>query len=120
MKLATQPPKRIVAETRLPDPLVLTFVVGSTDKPMPGLSSVSDITEASIFLSLMSEDGKELRSSLRGNYVDSVHRIEQPQGEDAKVIAYATFSELAITQPGTYCFGINIIDTGGYVYQDLM
>ena len=119
MKLVIQPPKRVIAGAKLQDPLVITFGVGGVEKPVPDLSFISDITEAFVWISLLSGDGQLLTppqpTLLKGTYFDSIHRIEKPVGGDTQVVAYASFSDLAISEPGRYCFGVNIIDMEGYV-----
>ncbi|EXJ92125.1 hypothetical protein A1O3_00675 [Capronia epimyces CBS 606.96] len=47
---------------------------------------------------------------LRGRTADSIHPVHQDQDGDRPTLAYATFPELIITQPGRYRMKVNIID----------
>ena len=46
---------------------------------------------------------------LRGQRVDSIHTHQQRNGDQA-TLGSATFSDLTVTQSGTYRFRINLVD----------
>lgn len=125
MELAIAPPARVAAGVMLDRPLVVTFSTstpavaeelieeGTLEKgqPMalPGLSGIW------AFLSLTSPDMQESIAPprtdlLQGRTADSIHPVYQEQEGEHATIAYATFPELVITQPGQYRIKVNIID----------
>lgn len=115
MKLAIQPPSKMVAGLILQHPVVVTFEVGKAGKDEFDVETGPDITTSWVFLSLMSEDGTTCltppdQDLLQGRVADSIHRVLGDSTGDHVIVAYATFSNLVISTPGTYCFRVSIID----------
>lgn len=77
--------------------------------------ALPDLSGVWAFLSLTTPDMQESlvpprTDLLQGRTSDSIHPIHQEQQVDRPMIAYATFPELMITQPGSYRIRVNIID----------
>jgi hypothetical protein len=119
MHLAVAPPKTIVAGVPLTSPVLVTFEISETTKGKDGdeLSSI-DFHGCWAFLSLVAEDRKQVlapprKDLLEGIITDSIHEIESPQqgsSSSNQIIGYAAFKDLKISETGSYCFGVNIVD----------
>jgi len=124
MEFAIAPPSRIAAGVTLQTPLVVTFTTAtstSTDneKQENGATiAIPNLNGVWTFVSLTTPDMQQSLAPprtdlLRGKLADSLHPlhpIHQEQEGDRLIIAYARFSELAITQPGQYRIKVNVID----------
>ena len=118
MELAVAPPSRIAAGVALDPPLVITFVAsaeGQRESNGTGNGRFNDIIGVWAFLTLVSADRSEClapprQDLLQGSLADSIHPIHQPQKGSDRVIGYAKFPDLAISEPGRYCFRVNLVD----------
>lgn len=116
MELAIAPPSRVTAGVTLSQPVVVTFATLDRDKEPNGATfTIPETNGFWAFVSLTTADMQQTldppRSDLlRGRRTDSIHPIHQEQEGDKVTVAYATFSELMITQPGQYRLRVNIID----------
>jgi hypothetical protein len=118
MHLAVAPPKTIIAGVVLTSPVLVTFEISESAKDKDGdeLASV-DFNGCWAFLSLVAEDRKEVlapprKDLLEGIITDSIHELDSPQqgSSSNQIIGYAAFKDLKISETGSYCFGVNIVD----------
>lgn len=120
MHLAVAPPKTIVAGVTLTSPVLVTFEIPETAKGQDGdeLASI-DFNGCWAFLSLVAEDRKEVlapprKGLLEGIISDSIHELDSPQqgssSSSNQIVGYAAFKDLKISEIGSYCFGVNIVD----------
>lgn len=118
MELAVAPPSKIAAGVSLHLPVVVTFTTATAPDDGKDEDEVFALPELSgvwAFLSLTTPDMQQSLAPprtdlLRGRTADSLHLVHQDQQSDRPTLAYATFRELVITQPGRYRFRVNIID----------
>lgn len=120
MELAITPPRRIAAGVMLEAPLVVTFSTSKEKKRALEAGEMTDLSGIWAFVSLMKDDRSESlapprKDLLRGRTTDSIHPIGQKESGDEQPFAYARFPGLTITEPGRYCFKVNIIDMNKYV-----
>ncbi|EXJ94028.1 hypothetical protein A1O1_02421 [Capronia coronata CBS 617.96] len=118
MELAIAPPSKVAAGVSLHLPVVVTFTTaaaleeGTLEHESYALPDLSGVWA---FVSLTTPDMQQSLAPprtdlLRGRTADSIHPVHQDQEGDRPTLAYATFRELMITQPGRYRIKINIID----------
>lgn len=119
MELAIGPPPRVAAGVKLGTPLVVTFTTTSArdgeKQENADANEMPDLSGVWAFLSLTTPDTQESLAPpradlLRGRTADSIHPIHHEQEGQRPTIAYATFPELMITQPGRYRLKVNVID----------
>jgi hypothetical protein len=83
---------------------------------LPNNPSTINFNGCWAFLSLMAEDRKQVLAPprndlLEGIIADSIHELNSPQeGSSSQVIRYAAFKDLKISEPGKYCFSVNVVD----------
>ena len=123
MHLAVAPPKIIVAGVALSSPVLVTFEIPDDPegKDSDELGSI-DFNGCWAFLSLVAEDRKEVlapprKDLLEGSITDSIHELDSPQqgsssssNNNNHIIGYAAFKDLKISETGSYCFGVSIVD----------
>ncbi|KIW12118.1 hypothetical protein PV08_09392 [Exophiala spinifera] len=126
MELAVGPPSRIAAGLALQSPIVVTF---SPTKPNESKAEDQSDNGGEIMETMMSADFNGVwallslttpqmdqslapprTDLLRGRTADSIHPVSQEQEGDSPTLAYATFSDITITQPGQYRLKVSIID----------
>lgn len=109
MELSGAPPARISAGRTLPQPMVVRMLASGSNN---AYSDATDLNGVWAYVSLVSPDRRESlappREDLfRGKKAISIRPVSQGQ-----VIGYAEFADLAVLQPGKYCFRINIVGMG--------
>ena len=114
MELAVTPPRRVAAGLRLEAPLVVTFNAPKYKKREVLPRGMNDLSGIWAFISLTTEDRSQIlappqQDLLKGKMADSIHPITQNGGR-GQPFAYATFPGLSVSEPGRYCFKVNIID----------
>lgn len=121
MHLAVAPPKTIVAGVALTSPVLVTFEIPEVPegKDSDEVRSI-DFNGCWAFLSLVAEDRKEVlapprKDLLEGSITDSIHELDSPQqgsssSSNNHIIGYAAFKDLKISETGSYCFGVSIVD----------
>jgi len=117
MHLAVAPPETIVAGVALTSPVLVTFEVSvaARDQSGDGPRAI-DFNGCWAFLSLVAEDRKQVlapprKDLLEGTIADSIHELDSLQeGSSSQIIGYAAFKDLKISEPGKYCFGVNVVD----------
>lgn len=126
MELAIGPPSRIAAGVELQSPIVVTFAATKPEDHMAkdegdnGVEAIETMITAdfngvwvlaSLTTPQMDQSLAPPRTDLlRGRTADSVHPISQEQEGDNPPLAYATFSDIVITEPGQYRIKVYIID----------
>ena len=116
MHLAVAPPETIVAGAVLTLPVLVTFELSDTARGTIGEDPASlDFSSCWAFLSLVAEDRKSVlapprRDLLEGIIIDSIHQLDSPQEGSTQIVGYAAFKDLKISEPGKYCFGVNVVD----------
>ena len=116
MELALSPPEFVAAGIPLEPPVVVTFTTSETEKRRSSEARrLDDVTGVWAFVSLMSADQSQSLAPPRtdlllGRTTDSIHPVYQRQDGEAQTIGYATFTDLAVSEPGRYCFRINLVD----------
>jgi hypothetical protein len=122
MELAIAPPPKIAAGVMLEIPIVVTFSAATS--PEDGKQENQDGNEPIVlgdlsgvwaFVSLTTPDMEQSLAPprtdlLRGRTADSIHPINEEQDGERPTLAYATFSDIAISEPGQYRLKVNIID----------
>ena len=125
MRLAISPPSRVAAGVALNAPLVVTFDASKLRQRCdPTQEDDPDISGLFAFLSLVTEDRRQSLAPpqnqsvpdpqlMLGRKSDSVHLanpLDPDQEPEDDHFAWASFSDIAITRPGRYCFKISVID----------
>lgn len=116
MELAIAPPSRVVAGLNISQPLVVTFKSADGDKRENGGGLVlHDFSGVWAFVSLTTTNMQQNLAPprtdlLHGRTVDSVHPVHREQEGDQVTIAYSTFRDLVITEPGKYRIKVTLID----------
>ncbi|KAK5198437.1 hypothetical protein LTR99_007312 [Exophiala xenobiotica] len=122
MELAVAPPPKIAAGVILEIPIVVTFSAATS--PEDGKQETQDGKEPIVlgdlsgvwaFVSLTTPDMEQSLAPprtdlLRGRTADSIHPINEEQDGERPTLAYATFSDIVISEPGQYRLKVNIID----------
>jgi hypothetical protein len=100
--------------------LVVTFTVTDKDKqdnPVDGDDPelLPDLSGSWAFVSLVTADMQQSLAPprtdlLKGRTADSIHYLHHEQENGRLMLAYASFPELMITEPGTFRFKVNVID----------
>ena len=116
MHLAVAPPETIVAGVAITSPVLVIFEVSDYASGSEGEDPAStDFSGCWVFLSLVAEDRKSnlappRQDLLEGIIIDSIHQPDSPQEGSSHIVGYAAFRDLKISEPGKYCFGVNIVD----------
>jgi hypothetical protein len=123
MELAIAPPTRVAAGIPFPQPLVVIFTVADKENQVDNVDNVDgesieplpDLSGSWAFLSLVTHDlqlglAPPRTDLLKGRTADSIHYVYHEQEGGRIVIAYVSFPELLITEPGTYRIKVNLID----------
>ncbi|KAJ9497680.1 hypothetical protein H2202_006713 [Exophiala xenobiotica] len=122
MELAVAPPPKIAAGVILEIPIVVTFSAATS--PEDGKQEnqdgkepivLGDLSGVWAFVSLTTPDMEQSLAPprtdlLRGRTADSIHPINEEQDGERPTLAYATFSDIVISEPGQYRLKVNIID----------
>ncbi|KIW39091.1 uncharacterized protein PV06_08902 [Exophiala oligosperma] len=126
MELAIGPPSRIAAGVPIESPIVVTFAAAKPEnyktkdesdddfEDVEGMM-IADFDGVWVLVSLttpqMDQSLAPPRTDLlRGRTADSIHAISQEQEGDIPTLAYATFTDIVITEPGRYRIKVYIID----------
>jgi hypothetical protein len=116
MDLVIRPVRAIRPGAVMHPPIVLALKApASRSERNSTYRGVGDVSGIWAFVSLVSEDQSRSIAPPRNDLlVGSVARCIRPvldgtHSEDLTV-GYAVFSDLAITEPGTYCWKISLID----------
>ncbi len=122
MELAIAPPPKIAAGVTLQIPIVVTFSTTTTpgDEKQESQGAhepvvLPDLSGVWAIVSLTTPDMEQSLAPprtdlLRGRTADSIHPINEEQDGERRTLAYATFSDIVITEPGQYRLKVNIID----------
>jgi hypothetical protein len=124
MELAVAPPPRVASGVNLGTPLVVTFsgssVAPEDEQQVDGQAfTLPNLSAIWVFLSLTTANMEETSATRRGDLfcgkrADSMHQLYCEQYEDRPILAYASFPNLVITQPGSYRVKVNVIDMDEY------
>jgi len=76
---------------------------------------IGDVSGLWAFVSLVTEDQSQSLAPPRtdlllGGIVGSIHPVFDDSNPEEPTVGYAIFPDLAITEPGTYCLRISLID----------
>jgi len=116
MDLVIRPMQAIKPGVVIHPPIVLALKAPvSRSERNSACRDIGDVSGIWAFVSLVSEDQSRSLAPPRNDLlVGSVARcirpvLDEPNPEDLTV-GYAVFSDLAIAEPGTYCWKISLID----------
>ena len=84
---------------------------------------VGDVTGVWVFVSLVTGDGTQTLAPPRddlllGRRADSIHPVFEEPGPEEVTVGYAVFSDLSISEPGSFCLRASLIDMDRSVHPE--
>lgn len=116
MDLVIRPMQAIKPGVVMHPPIVLALKApASRSEKNSARRDIGDVSGIWAFVSLVSEDQSRSLAPPRNDLlVGSVARCIRPAldetNPEGSTVGYAVFSDLAIAEPGTYCWKISLID----------
>jgi hypothetical protein len=116
MDLVIRPMQAIKPGVVMHPPIVLALKApASRSEKNSARRDMGDVSGIWVFVSLVSEDQSRSLAPPRNDLlVGSVARCIRPVLDETNpedlTVGYAVFSDLAIAEPGTYCWKISLID----------